>query len=167
MTAVIGAVRRGTYGRSMAVRDGVRGIARTLQRPEAGYPLLVARARTAAAVTSGEAARQLDVFTGRITGLTLEELRELHDETFAAPPVAAIGELVAGLVRDGASLPEARGAADALAPALARLELDRNPFTYVVKALCCLLLTVPHSEESPCPGPPVSPVSPSLRSSLP
>jgi hypothetical protein len=116
----------------------------------------VARARAAAAVASGEAARQLDVFAGRIAGLTTEELRELHDETFAVPSVAAIGGLVTALAREGSALPEARGAADALAPALERLELDRNPFTYVVRALCCLLLApVPH-EESPCPGSPVS-----------
>jgi hypothetical protein len=87
-----------------------------------------------------EAARQLEVFGHRVAGLSTEELRELHDETFARPPVVAVGALAAQLARPGPHPTEGRAALDVLTPALERLEADRNPFTYVVRALCCLLL---------------------------
>jgi hypothetical protein len=83
------------------------------------------------------------------------------------PGIAVVGAVAARLVRPDASAAEMRTAVDALAPALARLETDRNPFTYVVKALCCLLLTTPAPpEESPCPPSPDPSVSRSPRSPL-
>lgn len=95
-------------------------VAAALERPRAGYVAAIEAARRQIGDRSGEAARQLGLFVDRIGDLTRDELRELHDETFAGrTPAATLA---------------------ALAPLLDRLERDRNPFAHLVRALCCLLL---------------------------
>lgn len=140
MTAVIGWVAGHGYRRTVAVSDDVQRIARALARPRAGYLDRLERTRRAVAPRVGEAARQLEVFADRIAGLTLDELRELHDETFRRAGSAGIGREVRRVAQSPAGLNEAGAALDAAATLLARLEADRNPFASVVKALCCVLL---------------------------
>jgi nitrate reductase assembly molybdenum cofactor insertion protein NarJ len=101
----------------------------------------VEQTRDAVATGSVEAARQLDVFLGRIGDLTIEELRELYDETFRKGGPNEIGSAVRRLAHSRASHQEIRAGLDELAPLLERLDADRNPFAYVVRALCCVLLT--------------------------
>ena len=93
------------------------------------------------AAGSGEVARQLGVFVDRVADLTLDELRELHDETFRGPAMTDVQSVAHQLVQHSATAAEARAAVNVLAPALERLEANRNPFAHVVLALCCTLLT--------------------------
>jgi len=93
------------------------------------------------AAESGEVVRQLDVFVDRVGDLTTEELRELYDETFREPALADVQALAARLARGPATAADARAAVNSLAPVLDRLEAHRNPFSHVVRALCCALLT--------------------------
>ena len=125
----------------MAVHASVQCLARALQRPHAGYAEEIDVTRRAVAARSVEAARQLEAFLGRIGDLTLDELREVYDETFGPGGPDGIGPEVRRLARAPAGAGEARTALEELAPLLDRLEADRNPFAYVVKALCCALLT--------------------------
>ena len=122
------------------VRGDVRRLASALRRPRAGYVGRIDRARKAVAGRSVEAARQLDVFLGRIADLTIDDLRELYDETFFRRGRNEIDPAVHRLAVAPAGPLEARTALEALTPLLERLEADRNPFAYVVKALCCVLL---------------------------
>ena len=122
------------------VRGDVRRLAAALLRPRAGYVDRIDRTRRSVAVRSVEAARQLEVFLGRISDLTIEDLHELYDETFFRCGWNGIDPTVRRLADAPAGPEEARSALDALAPLLERLEADRNPFAYVVKALCCVLL---------------------------
>jgi nitrate reductase assembly molybdenum cofactor insertion protein NarJ len=132
----------------MAMRGDVQRLASALRRPRAGYVERIERTRTAVAACSVEAARQLEVFLGRIADLTLDELREVYDETFRPGGPNAIGPAVQRLAHAPAGLEEGRIALDDLAPLLERLEIDRNPFAYVVKALCCVLLALAGTEVS-------------------
>ena len=124
----------------MLARDDIQAVAAALKRPRAGYVEQIVRARMAAAGRSGEAARQLEVFVDRIGDLTIDEIRELHDETFRRGSLTEIGPVAVCLVRRPASAADARAALNVLAPALDQLEGNRNPFAYVVRALCCLLM---------------------------
>jgi nitrate reductase assembly molybdenum cofactor insertion protein NarJ len=123
----------------MSDASGLRALAAVLERPEADYPARLAQAGRAAGRQSIEAARQLDVFASRIADLSVEELQELYDETFAAGRASAVAAVAHEMAHNGT--PDQRETIDVLAPALTRLDADRNPFAYVVKALCCVLLT--------------------------
>ena len=101
------------------------------------------------AAESGEVARQLDVFVDRVGDLTTEELRELYDETFREPALADVHVLAARLARGPATVAEARAAVNSLAPALDRLDANRNPFSHVVRALCCALLARANHARTP------------------
>ena len=122
------------------VRGDVRRLASALLRPRAGYVDRTDRTRRSVAARSAEAARQLDVFLGRISDLTIEDLHELHDETFFRCGRSGLDPAVRRLADAPAGPEEAREALDALTPLLERLEADRNPFACVLKALCCVLL---------------------------
>lgn len=123
----------------MTASDDVQRLAAVLARPGAAR-VAAARNAQAAPLGSGEAARQLGLFFDRIADLTAEERRELHDETFASGALAAVPRIAQQLARGHVSAEAARTSLDTLAPALERLEADRNPFAYVVRALCCALL---------------------------
>jgi nitrate reductase assembly molybdenum cofactor insertion protein NarJ len=86
-----------------------------------------------------EAARQLDVFIERVGDLTAEELRELYVETFRGESLAVLRTLER-LARTRTDGGDAGAALSALDPLLVRLDAERNPFAYVVRSLCCLLL---------------------------
>lgn len=141
MTAVIGGSIRASYRRRMAARDDIQRLAAVLKRPGASHVAPLCDAQRAIAKGSGEAARQLGVFIDRVAELTSDELRELHDETFGEAPLRAVPAAAERLARGRASEADARASLDMLAPALEQLEADRNPFAYVVRALCCALLT--------------------------
>jgi len=125
----------------MTARDDIQRVASALTRPRAGHVERLERARSAMAAGSGEVARQLGVFVDRVGDLTTEEFRELYDETFQEPALADVQALAVRLARGPATLADARAAVNSLAPALDRLEANRNPFSHVVRALCCALLT--------------------------
>lgn len=139
MTGVIGASAAGGYRGGMAVHADVQRLARALQRPRAGYAQRIDRTRRTVAAHSVEAARQLEAFLDRVGDLTIDELREVYDETFRTGG-AEVGPPILRLADASAGPGDARTALDALAPLLDRLEADRNPFVYVVRALCCVLL---------------------------
>lgn len=124
----------------MAARDDVQRVAAALARPRTGYLKRVKADGTAIAARSGEAARQLGVFADRIADLTIAELRELHQETFGEGALENTGALAIRLARHRTDAADARLALDVLARVLDRLEADRNPFAYVVRALCCVLM---------------------------
>lgn len=124
----------------MAARDDVQRVAAALARPRTGYLKRVKADGTAIAARSGEAARQLGVFADRIADLTIAELRELHQETFGEGALENTGALAIRLARHRTDAADARLALDVLARVLDRLEVDRNPFAYVVRALCCVLM---------------------------
>jgi nitrate reductase assembly molybdenum cofactor insertion protein NarJ len=124
----------------VTARDEIQRVAAVLERPGAGYLERFARTRAGLNASSGEIGRQLGMFADRIADLTLDELRELHDETFGRMPLADVNSLIPRLARHRATVDDARDAVNALAPMLERLEADRNPFAYVVRALCCVLL---------------------------
>jgi nitrate reductase assembly molybdenum cofactor insertion protein NarJ len=128
----------------MTARDDIQRVAAVLERPRAGYLERVGRARTRLKPGAVEIVRQLGLFSDRIADLTLDELRELHDETFGRTPLADAGALLLRLARQRVSASEAHDAVNALAPMLDRLEADRNPFAHVVRALCCVLLVRTH-----------------------
>jgi nitrate reductase assembly molybdenum cofactor insertion protein NarJ len=123
----------------MAARDDIQRVAAALEKPPTGYVKRLETVQKAMATRSREASRQLGVFVERVVDLTTEELRELHDETFRdEKPV--IRPLITRLAHRRTCRDEAGAALRALAPLLDRLEADRNPFAYVVRSLCCLLL---------------------------
>lgn len=124
----------------MAARDDVQRVAAALARPRTGYLKRVKADGTAIAARSGEVARQLGVFADRIADLTIAELRELHQETFGEGALENTGALAIRLARHRTDAADARLALDVLARVLDRLEADRNPFAYVVRALCCVLM---------------------------
>ena len=99
MTRVIGGPAGGGYRHGMALRGDVQRLAAALQRPRVGYVGRIDRTRRAVAARSVEAARQLDVFLGRISDLTIEELRELYDETFRRGGPNEIGPAVQSLAQ--------------------------------------------------------------------
>jgi nitrate reductase assembly molybdenum cofactor insertion protein NarJ len=120
--------------------DDIQRVAAVLERPRSGYRRRLEGTPRALATRSGEAARQLAVFAERVEALSIEELRELYDETFRGADLSGVGALASALVRRPADRAGARAALDALAPTLLRLAADRNPFAYAVRALCCVLL---------------------------
>lgn len=134
----------------MPVIDDIQRVAAALERPRAGYLRRLDAARQMMAPPSAEASRQLEVFVDRVGDLTPEELRELHAETFRGEALA-VRRLLARLTRTRTDGAEADAAVSALAPLLERLDAERNPFAYVVRSLCCLLLRrvqSPQLEES-------------------
>jgi nitrate reductase assembly molybdenum cofactor insertion protein NarJ len=121
------------------IDEDVRRVATALQRPDGDYLDAIERVRSAIAARSGEGARQLGVFVDRVRDLSLEELDELHDETFRGALVEG-PTVAARLAADPLPDTDARSSLQALTPMLERLDADRNPFAYVVRALCFLLL---------------------------
>jgi len=146
MTAVIASHLTTGYLHEMAAKDDIQWVAAALERPTIGYVKRLAQTQRTMAARSGEASRQLGVFIDRIADLTIEELRELHDETFRADE-ATIRPLVERLVRRQTSCLEASAALTTFAGLLARFESERNPHAYVVRALCVVLLGRARSAE--------------------
>ncbi len=140
MTAVIGAAARWSYPQEMASPDDVPRLAAALRRPRAGYVKRLSTLQIGLTSKSGEAARQLGLFIDRIGDLSLDELGELYVETFERSDLSGTAPLVTRLARSPVSAEEARMALRELAPTLEQLNHERNPFVYVVRALCCLLL---------------------------
>lgn len=122
----------------MAARDDIQEVAAALMRPRSGYVARLEQAQRAIHARSGEASNQLGLFVERIADLTLEELCELHDETYRGD--VTIGPLVDRLVHERTGSAAADEALATLAPLLDRLESERNPYVCVLRALCCLLL---------------------------
>ena len=141
MTAVIVWLPRRVYCPRMPGMDDIQRIAATLERPGPGYVRRVQRALVASRTHPGEPRRRVESFLERVADLTLQELTELYDETFRHGRMPAIEPLAACLVRRRLDADGARAALNVLAPALERLESERNPFSYLVKDLCCVLLT--------------------------
>jgi hypothetical protein len=142
MTAVIGRRSGDRYRRDMALPDVTRLVAAVLLRPAEGYLTAVDAARRAAGVRSVEAARQLEVFTGRVGDLTLDELRELYDETFAATATVGIVGLARQLASGAPRGDALRAGIGVVAGAIERLDADRNPFAYAARALFCVILAL-------------------------
>jgi nitrate reductase assembly molybdenum cofactor insertion protein NarJ len=122
----------------MTATDEIQRVAAVLERPRAGYMKRVASAQRAVVTSPGEASRQLAVFADRIADLTLDELRELYEETFRGEQ-PEIEPLVQRLVGEPTGAREAEAALHALAPLLDRLEQQRNPHACAMRSLCCLL----------------------------
>ena len=123
----------------MSVIDDIQRVAAVLKKPRAWYLRRLDEARNTIASRSVEASRQLDVFVDRVGDLTAEELRELYDETFRRE-TSAVQRLLVRLARTPTDGAESGAAVAVLGPLLQRLEAERNPFAYVVRSLCCLLL---------------------------
>ena len=134
------------------VRDDIQSVATALLKPRADYVPRLVGAREALATRSVEVARQLGVFLDRISDLSVEELRELHRETFTGPSSAELSSAAGRLAAEPASGLDARRAIGVLTSALSSLDGDRNPFAYVVRALCLLLLARVNSEAVHEPG---------------
>ena len=135
----------------MPAADHIQRMAAVLQRPGAGYLRRLDAAREMLATGAGEVSRQLEMFADRVGDLTVEELRELHDETFHNEG-AGIHRLLGRLVRTRTDGAAAGTAVSALEPLLVRLDAERNPLAHVVRSLCCLLLQrleSPDFEQSP------------------
>jgi nitrate reductase assembly molybdenum cofactor insertion protein NarJ len=124
----------------MAGLDDIQRVAAVLERPRTGYQRRLGQTPRAIALRSREAARQLGVFAERVEALSIDELRELYDETFQGVELGGVGALASVLVRQPTACGEARAALDTFAPILVRLAADRNPFAYAIRALCCVLL---------------------------
>lgn len=139
MTAVIGNDCRSRYVRHIVVRDDVQSVAAALLEPRRDYVARVARVRDALANRSVEGARALTVFLDRISDLDADELRELYDETFHPRWSADLRRTASELACQRATPHEARAVLGVLTSALIRLDGDRNPFAYVVRALYCLV----------------------------
>ena len=125
----------------MTAPDDIQRIAATLERPRPGYARVLERARIPSTPQPGEARRRIDLFADRVRDLTLPELIELYDETFRRGRLAGVEPMASYLARRPVDPAGAREALNVLTPALERLEADRNPFSYIVKDLCCVLLT--------------------------
>jgi nitrate reductase assembly molybdenum cofactor insertion protein NarJ len=122
---------------TMAGADDIQRVAAALDRSRDGDLRCLDEVRSV--LRSVEASRQLEVFVERVGDLTAEELRELYAETFHGE-TSSDRRLLAGLVRTPTDAAEAGVAVAALGSLLERLEAERNPFAYVVRSLCCLLL---------------------------
>jgi hypothetical protein len=141
---------------------------RLLERPGDDYDDLLIRCRDAAGMRA-EAGRFLGQFADRIDDLSLDERRELYDETLAAitapvvprangslPYVTVLGALDEALQRAGRT-PGAASAAllvEHVLPAIERmlpsLESARNPFALLLKAICFAVLDRLRELEAPC-----------------
>ena len=124
----------------MAAQDDLQRIAAALQRPDARYRSRMERNAAALASHAGDAARQLSLFADRVAELSTAELQELHDETFGPGRAEHAASVAHDLRRHRTSPEDARVALDTFTRLLERLDADRNPFTLVVRALCCVLL---------------------------
>jgi nitrate reductase assembly molybdenum cofactor insertion protein NarJ len=145
MTSVIGAPAIERYLRRMAATDHLERLAAVLVRPDEGYLGRIEALRETLTGQDGEAARQLGVFTARLTGLSVEELQELFDETFDACEVSALTAVARQLTE---SAPDRVPVLDVLITIEhlhSALEADRNPFVYLFKGLCCLVLACHHN----------------------
>ena len=123
----------------MPAADDIQRVARALESPRAGYARHLKETHRAIATAAAEAAGQLQIFIERVGDLTSEELRELNVETFRGES-STVRRTLARLATARTDGGGAATALDALDPLLGRLETERNPFAYVVRALCCLLL---------------------------
>ena len=119
--------------------DDIQRVAAALESPRAGYLGDVKETQRALAAQAAEAARQFEVFIERVGDLTVDELRELHVETFRGES-PAVRQILVRLARTRIHGGDAGVALSAVEPLLERLEAERNPFAYVVRSLCCLLL---------------------------
>ena len=132
--------------------DDIQRVAAALGRPGSRYLRRLDEARQMVASRSIEASRQLEVFADRVGDLTADELRELYAETFRGE-ASAVRRLLVRLARTPTDGVESATAVAALGPLLERLEAERNPFAYVVRSLCCLmLLRVKASQFEPSSG---------------
>jgi nitrate reductase assembly molybdenum cofactor insertion protein NarJ len=134
---------RATFG-SMAATDDLARLAAAMVRPGEGYLDRIDQLREALAGRHGEASRQLGAFAARLAGLSVDELQELFDETFDGRPARALIALSRQLIQapDRVRVLDVLLTIDYLLPAL---EADRNPFVYLFKAICCVLLARPAS----------------------
>jgi nitrate reductase assembly molybdenum cofactor insertion protein NarJ len=123
----------------MAVTDDIQRVAAALDGPCDGYLQRLDEARNVMASRAVEASRQLEVFVDRVGDLTAEELGELYTETFR-DETSAVRRLLVHLARVRTDGAEGGAAVTALGPLLERLDAERNPFAYVIRSLCCLLL---------------------------
>jgi hypothetical protein len=123
----------------MADADDIQHVAAALEPPGPEYLARLDQARQAIASRSLDASRQLEMFIERVRDLTSEELRELYDETFRGETLEARRSL-SRLARTPSEYGDADAHLMTLEPLLARFEAERNPFAYVVRSLCCLLL---------------------------
>lgn len=119
--------------------DDIQRVATALELPGAKYLERLDEAQQAIASQSAEASRQLETFIERVRDLTGDELRELYDETFRSESLD-VRRTLSRLALTSLDDSGASAAMSALEPLLARLEAERNPFVYVVRCLCCLLL---------------------------
>jgi nitrate reductase assembly molybdenum cofactor insertion protein NarJ len=128
----------------MAAMHDFEQLATVMVRPDDGYLDRVEALRESLATRHGEAARQLGAFTARLAGLSVDELQELFDETFDARAAAAVSALGHYLAHAGGTVTvlDVLPMVERLLPAL---EADRNPFVYLFKAVCCLVLASPGS----------------------
>ena len=140
MIVVIAVTSAWPYGGAMAARSDVQRVAEVLVRPRAGYIARLDRARAAIGGRSAEAARLLGMFVNRVGDLSTDELGELYDETFPNRESTAIWRVARRLTHLPPGAADVRDALSTLTQLLPRLEVDRNPFVYALKALCCLLL---------------------------
>jgi len=134
----------------MAATEDLERLAAVMVRPDEGYLGRIEQMRDALVSRQGEASRQLGVFASRLAGLSVEELQELFDETFdhrAATTLIALAGQLSQTQADRVPVLDVLVTIERLLPAL---EADRNPFAYLFKAICCLLLASP-SLGSPAP----------------
>jgi nitrate reductase assembly molybdenum cofactor insertion protein NarJ len=123
----------------MKVQPLAAQLALLLVRPGSGYRRQLAAAGRAFESVGGEGARQFGEFVRRVSDLSLDEFKELYDETFPHGCPLDVAALTQPATTP--SLPsEAREALDIAILMLERLEHARNPFAWLVRALCCLLL---------------------------
>jgi nitrate reductase assembly molybdenum cofactor insertion protein NarJ len=122
------------------VRDDVQSVAAALLKPRAGYLSRLAGTRDSLAAQSLEGAQQITAFLDRVSDLSIDELTELHEETFHRRLSADLSLTAARLAKRPVTASDAGAAIGVLTSGLSRLDADRNPFAYVVRALCCLLL---------------------------
>jgi nitrate reductase assembly molybdenum cofactor insertion protein NarJ len=123
----------------MADADDIQHVAAALEPPGADYLARLDEARQAIASQSIDASRQLEMFIERVRDLTSEELGELYDETFRGE-TPEVRRTLSRLGRGSSESGDAGSDLTTLEPLLARFEAERNPFAYVVRSLCCLLL---------------------------
>ena len=138
MTAVIAGRGGCRYRETVATLTNAARVAAALAKPGDGYVAGLDDACETIREESLEAARHLAMFLNRVRDLRLDELQELHAETFergrcAADPVAELACVLTSSADAGTVL-------DAIVSALPRLDSDRNPFACAVRALACLLL---------------------------
>jgi nitrate reductase assembly molybdenum cofactor insertion protein NarJ len=123
----------------MKVQPLAAQLALLLVRPGSGYRRQLAVAGRAFESVGGEGARQFGEFVRRVSDLSLDEFKELYDETF--PHGCPLDVAALAHPAPTPSLPsETREALDVAILMLERLEHARNPFAWLVRALCCLLL---------------------------